>query len=220
MNRVLIVDDDAKLRELLASYLSDSGFAVMEAPNGTKALELLRREPFDAMVLDIMMPGLNGLDVLRTVRTFSSVPVLMLTARGDEADRVVGLEVGADDYIAKPFSPRELLARLRAVLRRASGATSSERITEGDLVIELSSREVLRSGERIDFTSLEFDILVLLVRRAGRVVTRETLLRETGRGAIVDRAMDVHVSHIRQKIGAERIKTVRGVGYVFTKASS
>jgi DNA-binding response OmpR family regulator len=220
VNRILLVDDDAKLRELLASYLADSGFAVQVAPEGRTALDLLRREGFDAVVLDIMMPGLDGLEVLRTLRSFSSVPVLMLTARGDEADRVVGLEIGADDYIGKPFSPRELLARLRAVLRRTSGASSGERLTDGELVVELGSREVLLRGVLLEFTALEFDVLVLLMRRAGRVVSRETLLRETGRGAIVDRAIDVHVSHIRQKIGAERIKTVRGAGYVFGKGSA
>jgi DNA-binding response OmpR family regulator len=220
VNRILLVDDDAKLQGLLASYLTDSGFALHLAADGKSALELLRKESFDAVILDIMMPGLDGLEVLRTLRTFSSVPVLMLTARGDEADRVVGLEIGADDYIGKPFSPRELLARLRAVLRRTSGASSGERLTEGDLVVELGSREVLMKGTLLEFTALEFDVLVLLMRRAGRVVSRETLLRETGRGAIVDRAIDVHVSHIRQKIGAERIKTVRGAGYVFGKGAT
>jgi DNA-binding response OmpR family regulator len=223
--RVLLVDDDARLRQLLASYLKDSGMLVTEAADGLTALETLRRQTFDAVVLDIMMPGIDGVEVLRRMRQSDTTPVLMLTARGDETDRIVGLEVGADDYVTKPFSPRELLARLRAVLRRTSGSlefkgsfgAKTDRLQDGDLALDVGARLVTLGGNPVELTGLEFDLLWVLVKRAGRVVTREALMEATARGAINDRAIDVHVSHLRQKLGAERIRTVRGVGYVLAK---
>jgi DNA-binding response OmpR family regulator len=170
------------------------------------------------------MPGIDGLEVCRRIRQRSRIPVIMLTAKGDETDRVVGLELGADDYVAKPFSPRELLARLRAVLRRATPDAVSERIVVGDLALEAQSRVVRLGAEAVELTGIEFDILLALARRAGRVVPRESLLDEAGRGAVVvsERTVDVHISHLRQKLrddprAPRRIKTVRGIGYVLAK---
>ncbi len=220
MARVLLIDDDARLRELLTGYLAENDVSVRAAADGLRGLEALRSEPFDAVILDIMMPGIDGLEVLRRIRKDSRVPVLMLTAKGDEMDRVVGLEIGADDYISKPFGPRELLARLRAVLRRVSPEEPSPSVREGELALDLAARQAVDSGVVLDLTGLEFDLLSALVRRAGRVVTREALLRETKREDVSDRAVDVHISHLRQKLQDDpprRIKTVRGVGYVFTK---
>jgi two-component system, OmpR family, response regulator len=217
---VLLVDDDRRLRELLSSYLAENGLSVTCAHDGLAALETMKSQTFDAVLLDIMMPGLDGIEVLRRIRTTLTTPVIMLTARGDETDRVVGLEIGADDYVSKPFSPRELLARIRAVLRRTGPSSQTQRLQEGSLRVDLETREVTQHGQRIELTGLEFDILTTLLRRAGRVISREALIEETARGAINDRAIDVHVSHLRQKLGAETIRTVRGVGYVFTKAGT
>jgi len=174
-----------------------------------------------------MMPGMDGLEVCRRIRQTSQVPVLMLTARGDEADRVVGLELGADDYVPKPFSPRELLARLRAVLRRAQPAAVSDDLVVGNVAIDVGARRVRVGATPADLTGLEFDILVALARRPGRVVPRETLLEEAGRNDVTvsDRTVDVHVSHLRRKLGDDPraprlIKTVRGVGYVLAPAAA
>jgi two-component system, OmpR family, response regulator len=221
MPRVLLVDDDPGLRELLSRYLEGEGLSVLGVVDGTSALKAIQREDFDAVVLDIMLPDLDGLEILRRIRARSRVPVLMLTAKGDETDRVVGLEIGADDYISKPFSPRELLARVRAVLRRTTSSDPSERLVDGALVVDVGTRVVTLEGEEILLTGYEFDLLVLLLRRRGRVVSRETLQRESGRDEVGDRAVDVHVSHLRKKLRDEsgaRIKTVRGVGYVYAKS--
>jgi DNA-binding response OmpR family regulator len=222
--RILCIDDDARLYELLANYLAPNGVALDHAPDGAKGLAQLARGGYDAVLLDLMMPGMDGLEVCRRIRQTSRVPIIMLTARGDEADRVTGLELGADDYVAKPFSARELLARLRALLRRASPESSGEQIVVGDLVIEPDARRVRRGGEPVELTGLELDLLVALARRPGRVVPRERLLEEAGRGdvAVSDRTVDVHVSHLRRKLGddprtPQLIRTVRGVGYVLTK---
>jgi DNA-binding response OmpR family regulator len=222
--RVLLIDDDRRLQELLTSYLGQNGVQVTCAPDGARGLAALDAGGFDAVLLDLMMPGMDGLEVCRRIRGKSTVPILMLTAKGDEADRVVGLELGADDYVAKPFSPRELLARLRAVLRRANPTPLSERLSAADITIDLGTREVLLAGTRVELTGLEFDLLVALVRRAGRVVPRDALLHEAGRGDVIvgERTVDVHISHLRQKLGDDprnprRIKTVRGVGYVLSK---
>lgn len=222
--RVLLIDDDARLFELLSSYLGPNGCELRHAADGPRGLIALEAGTFDAVLLDVMMPGLDGLEVLRRIRGKSRIPVLMLTARGDEADRVVGLELGADDYVPKPFSPRELLARLRAVLRRAQSTEPTSELVAGDLVVDLPSREVRKSGARVDLTGLEFDLLVALVKKAGRVVAREALLSEAGRADVVvgERTVDVHISHLRQKLGDDPktprlIKTVRGVGYVLAK---
>jgi len=222
--RVLLIDDDARLYELLASYLSQNGFDVEGARDASRGLAALSASPFDAVLLDVMMPGMSGLEACRRIREKSRIPILMLTAKGDETDRVVGLELGADDYIAKPFSPRELLARLRAVLRRSTPSGAHERLVVGDLIVDLDGREVTASGARVDLTALEFDLLAALARRAGRVVPREHLLAEAGRTDVTvgERTVDVHISHLRQKLGDDPkaprlIKTVRGVGYVMTK---
>jgi two-component system OmpR family response regulator len=227
MTRVLLIDDDSRLFELLASYLSQNAMVLEHAADGRKGLAELDANVYDAVLLDVMMPGLDGLEVCRRIRAKSNVPVIMLTAKGDETDRVVGLEIGADDYIAKPFSPRELLARLRAVLRRAQPGVIAERLAVGEVAVDVPSREVKVSGKAADLTGIEFDILVALMRRAGRVVPRDSLLAEAGRGDVVvgERTVDVHISHLRQKLGDDPreprlIKTVRGVGYVLAKEAS
>ena len=222
--RVLIIDDDVRLHELLASYLDQNGIHVTVAADGQKGLAALDGTVFDAVLLDVMMPGMDGLEVCKRIRAKSTIPVIMLTAKGDETDRVVGLELGADDYIPKPFSPRELLARLRAVLRRAKPETVAEKLVVSDISIDTQTREVVVAGKRADLTGIEFDILLALARRAGRVVPREALLSEAGRGdvTVAERTVDVHISHLRQKLGDDpraprTIKTVRGIGYVLTK---
>jgi DNA-binding response OmpR family regulator len=221
--RVLVVDDDVRLYELLASYLEQNGVSPAHANRGSRALDLLGREAFDAVLLDVMMPEMDGLHVLRKLRErWPGLPVIMLTAKGDETDRVVGLELGADDYLPKPFSPRELLARLKAVLRRASPDLGRQRLSVGAVVVEVEARTVHVEGKAVDLTGLEFDILLALMRRAGQVVPRASLLAHAGRGDVNvnDRTVDVHVSHVRRKLGddsARFIKTVRGVGYVFAR---
>ncbi|MFE8600791.1 response regulator transcription factor [Archangium violaceum] len=220
--RVLLIDDDTRMYELLAQYLGQNGITVTHAPDGGRGLAALEASTYDAVLLDVMMPGMDGLEVCRRIRAKSTLPVIMLTARGDETDRVVGLELGADDYLAKPFSPRELLARLRAVLRRAQPAAVAEKLESSGVSIDVSAREVRTGGKLVELTGLEFDLLVALVRRAGRVIPRDALLGEAGRSDTVvgERTVDVHISHLRQKLGDEGnrlIKTVRGVGYLFAK---
>jgi DNA-binding response OmpR family regulator len=221
-SRVLLIDDDERLPELLRSYLEQNGVTLAHAPDGLRGLAMLDQGAWDAVLLDVMMPGIDGLEVCKRIRARSTVPVIMLTARGDETDRVVGLELGADDYVAKPFSPRELLARLRAVLRRSRPEVMSETIQVGEVVVDVPARTATRQGGPLDLTGIEFDILVALMRRAGRVVPRDALLSEAGRGDVIvgERTVDVHISHLRAKLGDDPpklIKTVRGVGYVLTK---
>jgi DNA-binding response OmpR family regulator len=221
--RVLIVDDDARLFELLESYLEPNGVRSVHAADGKRGLEALASSAFDAVLLDVMMPELDGLNVLKKIREKSRVPVIMLTAKGDETDRVVGLELGADDYLAKPFSPRELLARLRAVLRRSELGQEREQLAVGEVSVDLGSRRASVGERQVELTGLEFDLLVALMRRAGRVVPRSMLLELAGRSDVTvnDRAVDVHISHLRRKLGDDPprwIKTVRGVGYVMAKA--
>jgi len=223
--RVLLIDDDARLAELLRGYLEPQGVALVHAGGGQAGLAAVAQGGFDAVLLDVMMPGMDGLEVLRRLRERSSTPVIMLTARGDEADRVVGLELGADDYVGKPFSPRELLARLRAVLRRMQPGAVAERLAAGGIAVDVGTREVWVDGKPVEMTGLELDLLVALLRRAGRVVPRSALLAEAGRGdvQVAERTVDVHISRLRKKIGdddARRIKTVRGVGYVLAKEGS
>ena len=220
--RVLLIDDDRRLFELLDRYLVPHDVVLDHVVDGRTGISQLEQTPYDAVLLDVMMPGIDGLEVLRRIRSRSTVPVLMLTAKGDEADRVVGLEMGADDYISKPFSPRELLARLRAVLRRLRPQLSSERLSAGGIAVEIDTRRVVVDGADVQLTALEFDILVALLRRAGRVIPRATLLREAGRDEVVgERTVDVHISKLRRKLGddpkhPQRIQTVRGVGYILT----
>lgn len=220
--RVLIIDDDARLFELLESFLTQNDVVASRAADGTQGLDMFQSGGYDAIFLDIMMPGIDGLEVLRRIRQRSAIPIIMLTAKGDETDRVVGLELGADDYLAKPFSPRELLARLKAVLRRVQPELASERLSSGGLVVHVGARRAELAGTELDLTGLEFDLLVALLRRAGRVVPRSSLLEEAGRGDVTvsERTVDVHISHLRKKLGADGskwIRTVRGVGYVFSK---
>ncbi|MFO0659163.1 MAG: response regulator transcription factor [Polyangiaceae bacterium] len=224
-DRVLLIDDDQRLHELLASYLTQNGVSVTWASDGPKGLVALDNDAFDAVLLDVMMPGMDGLEVCRRIRAKSKIPVVMLTAKGDETDRIVGLELGADDYLPKPFNPRELLARLRAVLRRTRPPTTDDtKIVIGQVQIEIGARAVTVDGKRADLTGIEFDILLALARRAGRVIPRETLLSEAGRSDVTvsDRTVDVHISHLRSKLGDDPksprlIKTVRGVGYVMSR---
>ena len=227
MDRVLIVDDDVELCELVSEYLSGEGFEVEAVHDGNEGLKRSLTGEHVLVVLDIMLPGMNGLDVLRNLRKHSRIPVLILTARGDDVDRIVGLEIGADDYLPKPFNPRELMARVRAILRRSHGDTQSaagEKVTVGDVELDPASRVVRRAGDPVELTSVEFALLEALMRAAGQVVTREQLAQNVlGRRFMpYDRSIDVHVSKLRRKLGdqsadAERIKTIRGVGYVFTR---
>ena len=221
--RVLLIDDDARLAELLDSYLTPQGVALVHAGGGQAGLAALAAGGFDAVFLDVMMPGLDGLAVLRKIRDAGHrIPVIMLTARGDEADRVVGLELGADDYVAKPFSPRELLARLRAVLRRVQPDTVAEKLSSAGITVDTGTREAWVDGKSVELTGLEIDLLIALLRRAGRVVPRSALLELAGRGdvSVGERAVDVHISRLRKKLGDDpptRIRTVRGVGYVLSR---
>jgi DNA-binding response OmpR family regulator len=220
--RILIVDDDARLFELLESYLAQNGIVAESARDGARGLSLLAAGGYDAVLLDIMMPGMDGLSVLRKIRDDSDLPVIMLTAKGDETDRVVGLELGADDYLPKPFSPRELLARLRAVVRRTQAREVRQKLAVSGVSVDLESRRVERAGAAVELTGLEFDVLVALIQRAGRVVPRSALLELAGRNDVTvsDRTVDVHVSHLRKKLGDDPprlIRTVRGVGYMFVR---
>ena len=209
---------------MLETLLTREGYHVRLAASGAEGLEIAKSTPVDAVMVDLMMPGMDGLEVCRRIRAKSAIPILMLTAKGDETDRVVGLELGADDYVPKPFGPRELLARIRAVLRRAVPAPAGERLRVGDLEIDLDGRAVTLAGSEVALTGIELDLLVALARRAGRVVPRDALLELAGRSETVvgERTVDVHVSHLRAKLGDDpraprRIKTVRGVGYVLVK---
>lgn len=227
MNKVLIIDDDEELCDLVSEYLSVEGFEVSAVHNGEAGLTKARTGNYDLAILDVMMPKMNGFDVLRNLRETSQLPVLMLTARGDDMERIVGLETGADDYLPKPFNPRELVARIRAILRRASGEagdpTLPERIVAGDLVLSASARSATIDGKEIVLTSLEFDLLAALVRYAGNVVKKEDLSETVLERELspYDRSLDMHISNLRKKLGlrpdgSERIKTIRSVGYIYT----
>jgi two-component system response regulator CpxR len=219
---ILIADDDTELCKLLGEYLGQEGFDVRLAFNGEQALAESRRPGLDAMVLDIMMPGMNGIDVLRNLRKESELPVIMLTARGDDLDRIIGLELGADDYLAKPANPRELLARIRAILRRAGAQSTVPVIEVDDLVLNQARRELRLGGVLKDLTSTEFSILRLLLQRCGEVVEKKDLyLAALGREPVAyDRSIDMHISNLRRKLGpasdgSERIETIRGIGYQY-----
>ena len=217
---ILIADDDTELCELLREYLGQEGFEVRLVHDGEQALIGSRRPGVDVMVLDIMMPQMNGIDVLRNLRKESELPVIMLTGRGDDLDRIIGLELGADDYLAKPANPRELLARIRAILRRANAHSSIAELEVGDLVLNQGSRDLYCDGQRLDLTSTEFSIIQLLLQRSGEVVEKKDLyLAALGREPVAyDRSIDMHVSNLRRKLGpagdgSERIETIRGIGY-------
>jgi DNA-binding response OmpR family regulator len=221
---ILLIEDDRRLAEMVSEYLGEAGFRVSVAGDGRTGLSRLGSEPYDALVLDLMLPDMDGLEVCRQLRAFSDVPVLMLTARGDAMDRVVGLEVGADDYLPKPFEPRELLARLRAILRRRGPARSSNTLRFGRLEIDRDARRVRVDGAERTLTGHQFALLVTLAERAGRVLSRDTLM-DLVRGEELeafDRSIDVHVSRIRAAIEDDpkrprRLLTVRGAGYVFAR---
>jgi two-component system response regulator CpxR len=230
VNRILIIDDDAELCALVARFLSGEGFEVDRAADGSQGIALALSEPYALIMLDVMMPGLGGFDVLRRIRARSRTPVLMLTARGDTHDRVLGLELGADDYLPKPYDPAELAARIRAILRRsasASGSTASVPLTVDDIELTASTRVVTREGKPVELTAVEFDLLEVLMKVAGTVVRREDLSRTVlGREfSPYDRSIDTHVCNLRKKIGrlkdgTDRIKGIRGTGYLYAKSVS
>jgi two-component system response regulator CpxR len=212
---------------LVKEFLQPEGLQVEAVHNGNRGLERALSGEHALVVLDVMLPGMNGLDVLRKLRASSTVPVLLLTARGQDVDRIVGLELGADDYLPKPFNPRELVARIRAILRRARGEAAEKQVPQtsvrvGDVELSPATRTVLRGGEAVDLTAVEFNLLDVLLREAGRVVTRDELAKiALGRlFSPYDRSIDMHISKLRKKLGedgkgGERIKTVRGVGYIY-----
>src|SRR5579862_3223822 len=224
--QILLVDDDSELCSLMADFFSQHGFGLEAAHDGRSGLARALEPGLDLIILDVMLPVLNGFEVLAQLRRRSSVPVIMLTARTDQRDRIAGLDAGADDYLPKPFGPEELLARIRAVLRRSANTTGarSPQVEAGGLRLISQTREVWRENERIDVTSIEFGILDLLARSAGRIVSRDELAaalyqRET---TPYERSLDVHVSHLRKKLESgdrSLIRTVRGVGYMFSPGS-
>jgi DNA-binding response OmpR family regulator len=223
-NRILLIEDDLRLAEMVKTYLGGVGFHVTVAQQGKGGLALEAREPFDAVILDLTLPDIDGLDVCRQMRMRAATPILMLTARGEPVDRVVGLELGADDYLAKPFEPRELKARLDAILRRTRGGPRTDLLRFGRLEIDAGAREVRLDGELRLLTSHQFELLLVLARHAGRVLSREQLmdLARNERLEAFDRSIDVHVSRIRAEIEDDpgkprRVITVRGAGYVFAK---
>jgi two-component system response regulator CpxR len=237
LNRILIIDDDVELCDLLKEYLGPEGFDIETAHSSDAGLHLVFSGVFSLVVLDVMLPGLNGFEVLRRIRELSRIPVIMLTARGDDVDRIVGLEMGADDYLAKPFNPRELVARIRAVQRRTAtfaGPSQSReaesapfQLHDGDIVLDPSNRRVTLGSVDLQLTSVEFSLLHEFLLNKGRVITRDELAENVlGRKlSAFDRSIDVHVSSLRKKLGTgirnqDRIKSIRGVGYLFTVSTS
>jgi DNA-binding response OmpR family regulator len=226
---ILLIDDDMELCSLLKEYLADEGFDLETCHEGLSGVERALSRTHDLIILDVMLPGCNGFEVLKKIRKQSNVPVLMLTARGDEVDRIVGLEIGADDYLGKPFNPRELVARIRAIFRRTQprdggpdDAAEPYRLCVDDVVLELNTRCVFKQGRAIDLTAVEFNLLKVLMHSAGTVVSREELNSEVlGRSySPYDRSIDVHISKLRRKLGekvgqAERIQAIRGEGYLY-----
>jgi DNA-binding response OmpR family regulator len=226
MTRALLIEDDRKLSALLVEFLAKHGVETVAAADGAQALQALGASRFDILLVDLMLPGMDGLTLTRKIRERWNTPLIMVTARGDDADKIVGLELGADDYMAKPFNPRELLARVRAVLRRG-GPESPARFLSGGLDIDFAAREVQVDGKRQTLTAHEYELLCALARNAGRVLTRDQLLEQMkGDQAdeAFDRSIDVHVSRLRQKIEPDPrhpryVKTVRGAGYLLARES-
>lgn len=223
MNKILIIDDDEELCELVSEYLTVEGFETETVHDGENGLQRALAEEQDLVILDVMLPKKNGFDVLRDLREASAIPVLMLTARGDDMERIVGLEIGADDYLPKPFNPRELVARIRAILRRVQEAhenkqISNEKIQVGDVEVGLAARSATQNGEELNLTSVEFDLLVALLREAGKVIRKEDLSLDVLEREIspYDRSLDMHISNLRKKLDNDRIKTIRSVGYIYT----
>lgn len=222
--RILLIDDDAELCTLLEELLSREGFSTECEHDGRRGLDRALKGGFDLAILDVMLPGLDGFEILRRLRAESGVPVLMLTARGEDLDRISGLEMGADDYLAKPFNTRELVARIRAILRRLERPPSQEGPLEVNGVrIDPGTREAWAGGKRIELTTFEFDILELLMRSAGKVVSRDDLMEHLyhRKATAFDRSADMHVSHLRKKLetGGPLIKTIRGAGYQFCRTA-
>ncbi len=226
VDRILVIDDDVELCSLVGEYLEPEGFEVEAVHEGTRGLERALSGDHLLVVLDVMLPGMNGFDVLRSIRNTSRIPVLLLTARGEDVDRIVGLEIGADDYLPKPFNPRELVARIRAILRRTQSPEKGGEIPDvlhvGDVELDPATRTVLLDGKPVELTSVEFNLLHVLLLEAGRVVTREHLVDAvlSRKFSPFDRSIDMHVSKVRKKLGDtdtgnDHIKTVRGVGYIF-----
>jgi two-component system response regulator CpxR len=226
MSRILIIDDDEELCELVTEYLGVEGFETEAVNDGESGLQAALTGNYEMAILDVMLPKMNGFEVLRNLRAKSSMPVLMLTARGDDMERIVGLETGADDYLPKPFNPRELVARLRAIMRRTSSETAdkqSERLKVDDIEISESARAAWLGGEELVLTSVEFDLLRELLKGAGKVMKKEDLSRRVLERELspFDRSLDMHISNLRKKLGlrpdgSERIKTVRSIGYIYT----
>jgi DNA-binding response OmpR family regulator len=227
MIKALLIEDDRKLSELLREFLGQHGVESTVAPDGSQALAQLAQQRFDILLLDLMLPGMDGLSLARRVRERWQTPIIMVTARGDDADKIVGLELGADDYLAKPFNPRELLARIRAVLRRAPADGQGGQFASGGLQIDYAAREVKVDGVRQSLTAHEYELLAALARNAGRVLTRDQLLdlvKGDEADDAFDRSIDVHVSRLRQKIEFDPrhpryVKTVRGAGYLLARES-
>ncbi len=223
--RVLVIDDDVELCALLQEFLRREGFEIDCEYDGRRGLERSLEGGHDLVILDVMLPGLDGFEILRRLRQQSRVPVLMLTARGEDVDRIIGLELGADDYLSKPFNPRELAARVRAILRRVEAQSTSpgSRLEVNGVTLDPSTREVHCDGKRIEMTTFEFDILEMLMRSAGRVLSRDALMERlyNRKATPYDRSIDMHISHLRKKLESDppRIKTVRGVGYQFCRTS-
>jgi len=222
---ILLADDDTELSGLLKEYFESEGFQVRLAPDGIAALEEARKPGLDLVVLDVMMPGMNGMDVLKELRRDSKLPVIMLTARGDDMDRILGLELGADDYVPKPCNPRELLARIRAVMRRGQAPVEHGAIVIDDLELNQGSRTLQKSGQPVELTSTEFSILFALLQNRGEVVSKRDLyMSALGREPVPhDRSVDMHVSNLRRKLGPDprgdnRIETIRGIGYQYRVA--
>ena len=231
MYRILLVDDDSELCALLGEYISGEGFSLSAVHSAEEGIRQALSGEYHFVILDVMLPGGSGFEVLRTIRKTSKIPVLMLTARGEDVDRIVGLEMGADDYLAKPFNPRELVARIKAVQRRLHPATKekseSERVVVHDLTLDPRSQTVMRQNNPILLTSTEFSLLHELMRHAGEVVSRDDLAAKAlgRRLSLFDRSIDVHVSSLRKKLGKEhdgleRIRAVRGVGYLYSVQDS
>jgi two-component system response regulator CpxR len=227
MSKVLIIDDDEELCDLVSEYLSVEGFSTEAVHDGETGLKRARAGDYDMAILDVMLPKMNGFEVLRELRKDSMLPVLMLTARGDDMERIVGLEIGADDYLPKPFNPRELVARLRAILRRSvqdeGDGPTAEKLTVDDLELSASSRSAKLGGKELPLTSVEFDLLAALLREAGNVIKKEDLSESVLDRELspYDRSLDMHISNLRKKLGqradgTDRIKTVRSVGYIYT----
>ena len=220
--RILIVDDDEELSGLLSELLSREGFRVDCCSDGSRGLAAALSGGYDLMVLDVMLPGLGGFEILTRVRRETRLPILMLTARGEDEDRIIGLDLGADDYLPKPFNTRELVARIRAIMRRLEPRESSGRLEVNGIAIDPGTRGVTRDGADVEVTTFEFDILETLMRSAGRVVSRDELMESLyGRKATpFDRSVDMHISHLRKKLEGDKplIKTVRGTGYQFVRS--